>query len=142
MEKATYDYYTEPSNSYQWQEKQSARQSWQEKHSRFGPKIWSKSDIDEFRIVLAKSYYCNASDINYNFTKVDADDEEYKDKCINLNFTMKCLTEGQLNDRVIYSIKTLVPEEILQKYRMVKQQQSVPQSHVIPPITPIKPKIN
>lgn len=141
MDKIIHDYYSDPSNSCQWQEKQTSRQSWDAKYAFFKPKIWTKSDIDNFKDVLAKSYDCSSSLITHSFSCIDNENDDQKDYCVNLVYYLKCERENVIVDRQIYSIKVLIPDEIRQRISKIipkTEQNIIPNIQMPIPIKPIK----
>lgn len=81
-------------------------------------------ECEYYRKVLVQSYKCADSDITHKFVKM-TQDTDYNDPDINtyikLVYRMKCVIADKPEDRIIYTIKVPIPENVQTRYTNTKK---------------------
>ena len=72
-------------------------------------------DITKFIEVLAVMHKCEAKDISYFYNPIFADEGNLLVDELTLMFNLKALTNGEIIDREIHSIRVKVPQEVQQR---------------------------
>ena len=124
-------------------EKPSRHKQWQEKSSRpIISKPMTREDIEEHRLNLARSYQCEPHEIVYDFHKITDENDEDRDDCLWLKYSMKCIVDSKLIERDIFSLKIPIPVEVKLRADQLRRQQAMRRS-TTPTGEPlmIKPKI-
>ena len=85
----------------------------------------TRTEIEEHRINLVRSYHCSDADVIYDIERIIDEEDEDRDKCLWLRYKIKCLDGGT---REIFSIKILVPEELKRVAENMRKQQADKQS--------------
>ncbi len=61
------------------------------------------------------SYQCADKDITFDFRKITDPDDEDKNRCVYIEYFMKCIFHGEPTNRCISTIKIPVPEHIIRR---------------------------
>lgn len=100
-------------------EKISSNTQWQERSERpIATRPMTKAQIEEFRKYLVMSYKCDPDDITFDFEKIFDENDEDRDDCLWLKYKMKTIWRGKPMDRIIFTTKLPIPEEL----RMMAEQ--------------------
>lgn len=81
------------------------------------PQNMSAHDIAIFIEVTAQSHKCDPQNISYYYDPIIGDDGHVVLDELLLIFTMKSLIGGILDDRIIHTIRVIVPQEVQQRAR-------------------------
>jgi hypothetical protein len=105
------------------QESSKKKSQWQERSERpVATRPMNSAQIEEFRRHLVASYKCDATDITYDFEKIFDENDEDRDDCLWLKYKMKTIWHGKPTDRVIYTIKLPIPDELRMMAEQLKRQ--------------------
>jgi hypothetical protein len=99
-------YYNVPAEGKQWQEKS------------YEPIVVdsiTRVQILEIQAAFAKSYHCNIKEITTKFNKISNKDDDDRGVCLLLTYNYTYMDRGKMVNRVIFSIKVPVPEDIKQR---------------------------
>ena len=81
------------------------------------PQNMGAHDISIFIDVTAQSHKCDPQNISYYYDPIIGDDGQVVLDELLLIFTMKSLIGGVLDDRIIHTIRVIVPQEVQQRAR-------------------------
>lgn len=140
------DSYSKPSRHKQWQERSSRAAA---------TKSMSKGEIEEHRRNLVNSYQCEDNEITTHFQRITDDDDDDRDECMWLKYKLKCVVSGEPQDREIFTVKMIIPDEIKKRAEDIRRQQTsrmparkkpmrelpAPADPVIEPPRSLKPKL-
>jgi hypothetical protein len=105
----------QPSDKRQWREKSQAPVI---------SRVMTSDEIEEHRLNLIASYQCENSDITTCFEKIQDAADEDRDDCLWLHYKMKCVVAGKPVDRIIFTIKLPIPDELKKMAEQMRQQRA------------------
>jgi hypothetical protein len=110
---------------YQETEKPSKARQWQERSDHpIASRPMTPQEIIGFMKIQADSYKCDVSEISYEFTKIQDENDSDRDDCLWLTYKMKCVIAGKPGTRDIFRIKLPIPEEVRRAGEMARKQQA------------------
>lgn len=106
QKRKTDEFYVKPSKHKQWRERSEKPVS---------AHIMTADEMEEHRRNLVQSYGCESKDITISFEKIFDENDEDRDDCLWIKYNMKCIRDGKPHERVIYTLKILIPIELKKK---------------------------
>lgn len=129
-------------------EKPSKTRQWQERSDRpVATRPMTAREIVEYGRILADSYKCDASEITFEFEKIQDENDTDRDDCLWLKYKMKCVgLDGKSGVRDVFKIKLPIPEEVRRAgedvLRRQAQQRTRNRTNLLPaPTVPAQPTV-
>lgn len=99
------------------------QQQWQEQIGRpIAARTMNKNEIMQFRDVLAASYGIKGEEVFFDFEKIKNENDEDRDDCLLLKYSMMVMVKKNYEKRNIFIIKVPIPEELRMRAEQMRRQ--------------------